>query len=368
MVGLRGIPATYGGVEAAVEALSVRLVERGHDVTVYARTSYRAERPTSVRGVSLRYLPQVDTKHLEAASHTLLAVVDALRRGFDVVHIHASGPALFSPLPRIARTPCVATVHALDWRREKWGGPASAVLRLGARVAATVPDRTIVVSRRLERELRERYGASPAYIPNGVDIADFAETTPIEGLSPGFMLFLGRLVPEKGVHTLIEAYGRTDLEQPLVIAGPASHSGDYVERIRSLAERDPRVRFAGPRFGAEKAWLLRHAGVFVQPSTLEGMPIALLEALACGCNAVVSDIPEHLEVLDRDPRAARVFRARDAGDLASKLAQAATERPDLDHSQRARLLEPYDWTRIAAETESVYREAIEGRASRRRAR
>src|SRR5215210_1029086 len=251
MVGLRGIPASYGGVEAAVEALSAHLVQRGHDVTVYARTSYSDERLAQHRGVALRYLPQVNTKHLEAASHTLLAVADAMRRGFDIVHIHASGPALFSPLPRLAGITCVATVHALDWQRDKWGGPAAAVLRLGVRVAATVPHRTIVVSRHLQEVLRDRYGADTTYIPNGVDPTEFDARVPVPDLAPGFVLFLGRLVPEKGVHTLIEAYRGTELAQPLVIAGPASHSDDYVREIKALAETDPRIRFIGPRFGAE---------------------------------------------------------------------------------------------------------------------
>jgi glycosyltransferase involved in cell wall biosynthesis len=360
MIGLRGIPATWGGVEAAVEALSTRLAERGHAVTVYVRTSYTEARPASHRGVALRYLPQIDTKHLEAASHTLLAVGDALRRGFDVIHLHATGPALFSVLPRIAGTTCVATVHALDWQRDKWGGPASAVLRLGARMAATVPDRTIVVSRALERELHDRYGASAAYIPNGVDTNQFDDTTPVDGVPPGFVLFLGRLVPEKGVHTLIEAYGLTALDRPLVIAGPGSHSNDYVRQVRALAARDPRVLFVGPRFGAEKAWLMRNASALVQPSTVEGMPIVLLEALVCGLHPVVSDIPEHLEIVPAE--SGSVFRAGDPRDLAAKLERALEQETPAPELPR-QVVEHYDWARIAAETERVYRQALRARSS-----
>ena len=160
MIGLRGIPATYGGIEAAVEGLSVELVRRGHSVTVYGRRAYTKPGIDEYRGVQLRRLPQINTKHLEAASHTVVAGAVALAKGkHDVIHIHATGPALFSFIPRLIRTACVTTVQGLDWQREKWGPVASRVLRLGAHAAVTVPHETIVVSRALERDLRERTSA-----------------------------------------------------------------------------------------------------------------------------------------------------------------------------------------------------------------
>jgi glycosyltransferase involved in cell wall biosynthesis len=363
MTGTRGVPATYGGIEMAVEALSVELAKRGHDVTVYVRNAYAETREPEYRGVKLRYLPQVNTKHLEAATHTVASLADVIRsRRFDVVHIHATGPALFSFLPRMARIPTVATVHALDWRREKWGPMASRVLRIGVHAAAKVPNRTIVVSQELERHLRDDYGADPIYIPNGVDPAQFEEASPVEGLEPGrFALFLGRLVPEKGVHTLIRAYMRTDLEEKLAIAGPVSHTGEYVSEVTELAAGDPRIDMIGPRYGAEKAWLLRNAAVFVLPSTLEGLPIALMEAAACGCRSVVSDIPENLEVVSPNGHPLAVaFRTEDENDLAVKLVEAIRdpEREAKAAEARTKILERYDWARIAEQTERVYLRAI----------
>lgn len=370
MVGLRGIPATDGGVERAVEALAVELAERGHAVTVYARTAYTPDALPEYKGVRLRYLPQINTKHLEAASHTFLAVLDALRcEEFDLIHFHASGPGMFSVLPRMAGMPAVATVHGLDYRREKWGPVATGVLKLALRLTAANADRTIVVSRALERELRDRYGADPVYSPNGIDPAEFEQTEPVAGLEPDrFVLFLGRLVPEKGIHTLIEAYRGLDCELPLVIAGGGTHTGEYVRRLEELAARDPRVRMLGPVYGAQKAWLLNHARLVGQPSTLEGLPIALLEASVCRRPCVVSDLPEHLEVVGDGH--ALTFPAGDALALRAALRRALDDGDGvaLGEALRRRVLARYRWDAVADTTEQVYAEILhERRTPTRRA-
>jgi len=364
MIGLRGIPASYGGVERAVEELSVRLAERGHAVTVYGRKSYCDTTISHHRGVSLRYLPAIDTKHLEAATHTAASVVDATRRGFDVIHLHATGPGMFSVIPRLARVPTVVTIQGLDWRREKWGTLASAVLRMASRVSATVPSETIVVSHTLRRIFEETMGAQTTYIPNGVDTDSLEETAPVEGLEPGrFTLFLGRLVPEKGVHTLIRAFAQVDTTQRLAIAGSSSHSDDYVAELQRLAAADERVVMLGPRYGPEKAWLLRNAGVFAQPSTIEGLPLTLLEAVACGAYTVVSDIDENVEAVTSGNRhLGSIFRTGDVADLAAKVA-AAIDDPDRAEQRElgSELVEEYDWGRIASATEDVYRRVIAAR-------
>jgi glycosyltransferase involved in cell wall biosynthesis len=363
MIGLRGIPASYGGVERAVEDLSVRLVARGHDVTVYGRKGYCDTSIREYRGVSLRYLPAIETKHLEAATHTLVSVSDALRRSFDVIHLHATGPGMFSVIPRVARVPTVVTVHGLDWQREKWGPAATAVLRLASRVSVTVPSETVVVSRTLQRAFREAMGATTTYIPNGIDTTELRDTSPVQGLEPGrFVLFLGRLVPEKGVHTLIEAFSRVESPVRLAVAGPPSHSERYARELEELARRDGRVLMLGARYGAEKAWLLNNALAFVQPSTLEGLPLTLMEAVACGAFPIVSDISENVEVVTVGERTfGSVFRAGDPDDLAAKLKCAVDEPP---HPQPAdvagTLAERYDLDRIAGKTEAVYERVARG--------
>jgi glycosyltransferase involved in cell wall biosynthesis len=372
MVGSRGLPATDGGIEMAVEALSRELVKRGHRVTVYGRRPYCDPALDERDGVRQISLPVVDTKHLEAISHTVLASGHcAARGGYDVVHFHAVGPSLLSWLPRLRGQATVATVHACDWKREKWGGIARGVLRTGALVASTVPHETIVVSQALRQLLQEEHGRETRYIPNGVDLPPLTEARPIEGAgSRPFALFLGRIVPEKQVHLLVEAFSRAQGDFELLIAGGSSHSDDYLRSVERLADGDDRVTMLGPRHGAEKAWLLQNAAAFVQPSTLEGQPIALLEALSCERLTIVSDIPEHLEVVDPTGGGARglVFRTGDSDDLTRKLELALNAdtrsrgRPGTGERIRAR----YDWARIAGETESVYAEAVAARRSRRR--
>jgi glycosyltransferase involved in cell wall biosynthesis len=369
MIGLRGIPATYGGVERAVEELSAQLVERGHEVTVYARSAYSNTDVREHRGVRVVHLPQVNTKHLEAASHSAVAMGHALAtRQFDVIHLHATGPGALSPLARLAGTPTVVTVQGLDWRREKWGPAARAVLQLAAACSARFPDRTIVVSRELRRYFAERHGADAVYIPNGVREEQEDGTPPQPDLAPdAFVLFLGRLVPEKHVHTLIRAYGRVAGDLPLVIAGPDSHSPDYLAELRTLAAHDPRVRLLGPQYGSDKAWLMRNALAFVQPSSIEGLPIALLEALAAGRYPIVSSIPENLEpVTVGDETLGRTVRVGDEEELGAAIASAiaAPDRVAVGHRLRDHVREAYDWSAIAKATEATYRDALRARRTR----
>jgi glycosyltransferase involved in cell wall biosynthesis len=362
MLGTRGIPATYGGVERAVEELSARLVERGHAVTVYCRSQYCDTRQPMHRGVSLTYLPALDTKHLEAISHTTVATLSAVLRRFDIVHYHGTGPSLLAFLPRLLGRRVVVTVQGLDYQRAKWDRFASQVLRAGAWSSARVPHRTIVVSRTLERHFHERYQTSAAYIPNGVELLAEEMRRPPFGLnSHAYLLFLGRLVPEKGVHLLIRAYRGLDTDLPLVIAGPSSHSDEYVAQLKAQAAADPRVRFVGPAYGEQKHALLANALAFCQPSNLEGLPIALLEAMSHGCIPVVSDLPEHLEVVrGHGEDVGFVFRCGDVESLqaapASALDAQLHQRARREAASRAIVAKHYSWDDIARDVEAVYLE------------
>jgi glycosyltransferase involved in cell wall biosynthesis len=364
MIGTRGLPATFGGVERAVEELSVRLGSAGHEVTVYCRTAYSTTRAPEYRGVRLRYLPAVYTKHLEAISHTLLATVDAIFRRYDIVHFHGIGPSLCTPLARLGGLHVVSTVHSLDFRAGKWGRVARLTLRLGALVAAHVPHRTLAVSRGLQEYFASEYGCQTTYVPNGVEIPPAAAGTDAgERLRGGHLLFLGRLVPEKGVHTLIEAYRGIETDVRLVIAGPSSHSEDYERRLRELARHDPRISLVGLVYGEEKAKLVTHTYAFCQPSTHEGLPIALLEMMSEAICPIVSDIPEHLEVVSTDGASptALVFRAGDAASLRNALA-TALERPELvaelGAAARKIVVARYSWNDVARAVESVYEEVL----------
>lgn len=369
MIGTRGMPATYGGVERAVEELAARIAASGHEVTVYCRTPYSSSRVREYRGVRLRYLPAVDSKHLEALSHSILATLDAMVRRYDIVHYHALGPGLCAPLARLARMRVVTTVHALDFRRAKWGRVAKLVLRVGAWSAARVPHRTIVVSHGLERYFASSYGRTTTYVPNGVNVArDLAEPPEPAGdrRENGHFLFLGRLVPEKGVHTLIEAYRGLETDVPLVIAGPSSHTDAYEEELRRLSREDTRIVFAGPVYDAAKAELVAKTYAFCQPSTLEGLPIVLLEMMGEGICPIVSDIAEHLEVVstnNSDP-VALVFRSGDAVSLRDALT-TALERPELvgERGRKARevVAARYSWDEAAARVAELYENLVASR-------
>ena len=374
MIGLRGIPATYGGVERAVEELSASLADRGHDVTVYSRKAYSDSPVALHRGVHVIALGQINTKHLEAITHTAVALFVALRaRKYDVIHLHATGPTLLAFIPRLFGMPVVATVQGLDYRRDKWNFAARSVLRLAARSAVLFPTKTIVVSRELQRHYREDFGAETTYIPNGVETV--AGGTPVGDLKPDrFILSLGRLVPEKRIHTLIAAYRKVDTDVPLVIAGPDSHSPEYVRKLEALAADDARVMLVGPRYDEEKAWLMNNATAFVQASSIEGLPIALLEALGSGRFPIVSDIPENLEpvTLTSGERLGLQVRVDDENDLARAIQEALVreDRVAVGEALREHVQEQYDWPLLATATEAVYRDAVaapvRGRLGRRR--
>lgn len=359
MVGTRGIPATYGGIERAVEELSVRLADRGHAVTVYCRSQYCETLQPMYHGVRLRYLPALNTKHLEAISHTTLATLNVLARRFDIVHYHGTGPSLVAFLPRLLGRRVVVTVQGLDYQRAKWDGVASCVLQLGAWTSAHVPHRTIVVSRTLERHFDEYYGVTPSYIPNGVELPSDEPRVPPFGLDPrAYLLFLGRLVPEKRVDLLIRAYRALDTDVPLVIAGPSSHSDEYVAQLDREARGDARVGFVGPVYGEEKDALLANALAFCQPSDLEGLPIALLEAMSHGCLPIVSDLPEHLEIVrGHGKEVGWVFTRDDVSSLREALAEVLAHAHDgaRDRAHARNIVaRNYRWDDIARDVEELY--------------
>lgn len=367
---------TAGGVEKLIEEVSVRLAERGHDVTVYCRAKYNIERATEFKGVKLRNLPAVYTKHLEAITHSFLSMLYATWE-CDVIQFHSMGPALLSFIPRLFSKKTVCTLHGLDWKRGKWGRIAKAVLRLGEQCAIRFPNRTTVVSRFLERYYPEQYGKQVVYIPNGVSAIphrplDRLKRFDIEERK--FILYLGRIVPEKGCHYLVPAFRGIDTDLKLLIVGDARHAGDYYDRVKALAGDDPRIVFAGALYGEEKEEAFSNAYAFCLPSDLEGLPIVLLEAMGSGQCCLTSDIPEVVEVIDpprlgyddSDPEAAPAphgvtFKQGDIDDLREQLESLihAPERvAELGANARNYAEMEYNWDRIAQQYEGVYQDVL----------
>ena len=364
VVGSRGIPTAYSGIETSLAELCPRLADRGHHVVVYCRKSYGL--PGCYRGVKLVSLPSLGTKHLDTISHVFLSVAHLLaREAVDIVHFHAIGPTLLSWIPRLGNKKVIATVHGEDWRREKWGRGAKSVLRLGEVASARIPHRTIVVSRTLERHYRESYGISVDYIPNGIAIRSPRlpqQITSAYGLRGGdYILFAGRLVPEKGCHYLVEAFQRLGGDLKLVVAGKGSHTDRYVETLTRQASSA--VLFTGHVSGVILEELYSNALLFVLPSTVEGLSLSLLEAMAFGRCVVSSDIPENREIIGD---AGFVFKNGDPGDL-ERILRGIIGQPELLRGlgQRARelVLKKYDWDEITRATEAVYQSVLQRKGS-----
>jgi glycosyltransferase involved in cell wall biosynthesis len=371
MIGQRGVPASFGGVERHVEELGARLAEQGHEVVVFCRHGYSEDEPTTYRGMELVHVRTVDSKHLESIVASATSTLGTIGRDFDVVHFHAVGPGLFAPFVRLlTRARVVQTIHGLDGERAKWGRLASVLLRFGTWLSAKVPHATIVVSKALQEAYRERYGSETVYIANGTPEAEPREASAITerwGLTKGsYVVAVGRLVPEKAPEQLLAAFADVPGEVRLVLAGGSSHTDEYVADLEARAAADPRVIMAGYVYGTVLEELYANAAVFVLPSLLEGLPLTLLEAASYGCSIVASDIPPHLEVIGASGPGARVFPAGDVHQLTKAITEALQAPPDEERAGAVALSErvrrTYSWDTAAADTDAVYRQ-VQGRRS-----
>ncbi len=368
MIGQKGVPATYGGIERHVEEIARRLGARGHAVEVFCRLYYTPA-GASVPGVRLLRRPSVHTKHVDTATHVAWSTLEAMARRCDIVHFHALGPSVFAALPRLTGASTVVTVHGLDWQREKWGRFASWILRQCEVPATRFPNRTIVVSKTLRDYFRDHHHATTRFIPNGTNLLPARPAKKILplGLTPGkYVLFVGRLVPEKGVHYLCEAFQGIDTDMTLALAGGLSFSQDYVAMLRRYA--GDRIRLLDYVFGEGLEELWSNAYLVVQPSTMEGLSISLLEAMSYGRCVLVSDIPENLEVAED---CAVSFRSKDVADLRAKLEMLIRDPGQVrayEAKAREHILEHYSWDKVAENTEALYREVIAARPARGPAR
>ncbi|HYA23083.1 MAG TPA: glycosyltransferase family 4 protein [Terriglobales bacterium] len=355
-IGGRGVISKYSGIESYYEEVGKRLAEMGYDLTVYCRT-YFTPKVSVHNGMRLVRLPTIRSKHLETVLHTLLSTVHVMFKGCDIVHYHALGPALFSFFPRLAGKKTVVTVQGLDWQRKKWGRLASLTLQWGEMASACLPNTTMVVSRNLQTYYRRQYGAEARYVPNGALIRERIPASKILewGLaSDNYILFLGRFSPEKNCHLLIDAYEKLDTSLKLVLAGGSSHTSPYVKQLRAHAS--DRIVFLDWVSGEQLTELLTNAALFVLPSDLEGLSLALLDAMGSGVCVLTSDIPENREVVQD---AGFTFRAGDVGDLARMLALLGSDpetRAAAGRMEKQIIQSRYLWPQIASQISVVYEE------------
>ncbi|MQA87859.1 MAG: glycosyltransferase [Streptosporangiales bacterium] len=362
MIGQKGVPATFGGIERHVEEVGARLAVLGHEVHVYCRPNYASVEAGVYRGMRLHSLSTVNSKHLDAITHSMFATMAAMRQRPDIVHYHALGPGLVAPLPRLfSSARVVLTVHGLDQQRAKWGRSARTVLETAHWMSGRVPDATVVVSKALVRHYAERFDRRAVYVANGVNPPTprpAEEIVKRYGLTPGsYVLFVGRLVPEKAPDLLIRAYRRVSGHHRLVVVGGSSFTDDYVTGLHELARADPRVILTGYVYGDLLAELYTNAAAFVLPSNVEGLPLTLLEAIGYGLPVIASDIDPHREICGRDGPGHRMFSAgdEDSLELALRLSLRTGERERVGADELRRHVVPeYRWEAAASRLEELY--------------
>ncbi len=358
MIGSRGLPLVYGGIERHVAEVAARLAARGHEITVFGRKPF--SRSGDYAGIRVRALPSIPTKNLETATNTLAATLHVLFEPYDIVHYHGVGPSLFSWIAVARGITTVATIHAPDYRQTKWGPAARALLRLGEKTAVRSTHAAIAVSRLMAERLETRYGRQVMYIPNGATIHEAPPLTEAKkfGLEHGrYILTVGRFIVERGFHTLLEAFKHVPTEYRLVMAGDARFEEQYARKLKGMA--DPRVIFPGYISGAFLNELYAHCAFYILPSTVEGLPISLLEAMSFSKPVLVSDIPENLEVAEG---IAVTFKRGDPSDLSRALRRMiemdAPERERRGKLGRERVEQQYTWDHVTDEIEAVYRRLV----------
>jgi glycosyltransferase involved in cell wall biosynthesis len=353
-IGGRGVISKYSGIETYYEEVGKRLAKMGNDVTVYCRT-YFTPSVKQHNGMRVVRLPTIRSKHLETLVHTILSTLHVMFSRCDVVHYHALGPALFSVFPRLVGKKTVVTVQGLDWQRKKWGRIASAVLRLAEQASVKLPTATMVVSQTLQQYYRDHHRVEPIYVPNGTMLR---KRRPISQLrkwgleADGYILFMGRFSPEKNCHLLIEAYEKIETPVKLVLAGGSSHSDAYVDDLRR--HQSDQIRLLDWVSGDVLEELLTNALLFVLPSDLEGLSLALLDAMGAGICALTSDIPENREVVED---AGFTFQRGDVRDLERMLRLLLMDpqvREAAGYKAQERAWKHYLWPQIAVDIERVY--------------
>lgn len=366
MLGHKRIPSREGGIEIVVEELSTRMVAAGHRVTCLNRAGkhvsgaeFGAAAQKNYKGIRIKTVPTLDKKGLAAMTASVTGAIAAAFGAYDAVHFHAEGPCAMLWLPKLFGKRCIATVHGLDHKRAKWGRFARAYIMLGEKCAAKFADEIIVLSSGVQRYFKETYSRETVLIPNGVtkpEKRQAQEITDRFGLNmQDYILFLGRLVPEKGISYLIEAFRQLKTDKKLVIAGGSSDTAAFAEELRAQAAGDDRILFTGFVQGRVLEELYSNAYVYVLPSDLEGMPLSLLEAMSYGNCCVTSDIEECAGVTEDY---GLTFPRGDVQGLRNLLQDLCDDPDRVVAYQRAAsdyIVRKYSWDDVTEQTLELYR-------------
>lgn len=368
MLGMRGVPANYGGLEKVAEEIGARLVERGHHVTAYCRTHNAIAHEPSYRGIARIELPSLKQKHLDTPTHTAAASLHAVTRASDVVHVFGVGNAAWLPPLNLAGRATVISVDGMDWRRRKWGFVARTLLERSSQLALRASGACITDSREVARWYLARYGREPHYIAHGVDMQEIAGRAALQayGLDErGYVLFVGRVTPEKGIHHLIEAFRELDTEKALVIVGDGASDVEYWRSLHLRAAGHRNVRLLGPVYGEAVRELFANAYVYVQPSEVEGTAVSVVEAMGAGNCVLVSDIAENVETVGDAGVTFDITRPVES--LRGRLAELLGA-PGVVAQHRRRTLayarEQFSWDRVTDAHEELYYRAVASKRGR----
>lgn len=368
MLGHKRIPSREGGIEVVVEELAVRMAALGHDVTCYNRSGHHIGGKefdtgilTTYKRIRLKNVFTINRKGLAAVTSSFFACLAAAVGSYEVVHVHAEGPAVFCWLPRLMGKRVILTVHGLDWRREKWQGSfGSRYIRFGEKMGVRWANEIIVLSKSVQQYFKDTYGRNTRFIPNGVTRPETIEPQLIQehfGLKKdSYILYLGRIVPEKGEHYLIEAFKRVLTDKKLVIAGGVSDTDEYMDKLIKLAVGDERIIFTGFVQGKLLEELYSNAYIYVLPSDLEGMPLSLLEAMSYGNCCLVSNITECTDVIGH---CGVSFRKSNTEDLRVKLQKLCDdEKMVCDYRDMASdyICRRYNWDSVVEQTLDMYKQ------------
>lgn len=366
MLGHKRIPSREGGIEVVVEELSKRMAAMGHSVTCYNRSGhhvsgkeYEGKKIKEYEGCRLKYVPTLNMKGLAAMTSSITGAIAAAFGKYDVVHFHAEGPSAMCWLPKLFGKRVVVTVHGLDHQRAKWGKLASSYIMLGEKNAVRYADEIIVLSAGVQHYFMDTYQRKTRFIPNGVNTPKIRTADQITrkwGLAKdSYILYLGRIVPEKGEEYLIKAFKQVKTDKKLVIAGGSSDTEDFKKKLEKMAEDDGRIIFTGFVQGRIKHELYSNAYIYTLPSDLEGMPLSLLEGMSYGNCCLTSDISECAEVVEDK---AVLFKKSSAANLKEKL-QMLCDHPDMvdtyKKEAKAFILNKYGWDEVVERTLALYR-------------
>lgn len=366
MIGHKRIPSREGGIEVVVEELSTRMIKLGHNVTVYNRkgknvqdknASDENQKLKEYKGVKIVTIPTINKKGIDAFLYSLFASIKVLFGKYDIVHYHAEGSCAMLWLPHLFHKKIVVTIHGLDWNRSKWGGFATKYIKHGEKCAVKYADKIIVLSKGVQDYFKEKYNRETIFIPNGVEESKIKEPKIIKEKynleKDNYILFLARIVPEKGLDDLIDAYNKIKTDKKLVIAGGASHTNDYLRHIEQKVKKNKNIIMTGFVQGDELEELFSNTFLYCLPSHIEGMPISLLEAMSYGRNVLVSDIEENTQVIGKYGTS---FKKGNIDDLAKKLQDSLNEKnrknsEDIENY----ILKKYNWNVIINKTIDIYK-------------